>query len=144
MPFIKTAKKKTTLSKARKTTKKAATATKKKTVKKTVAKEYPSPLVGGDLRGPQMRILQILSKKSSLTRLQISDQAVVDNASCTDYVGSARIDSVEGSLIARKFVSFQEDEVDGRKTTTFSITASGRKALAQWIKDNGPVPMKKR
>lgn len=134
----------------------ATTATKKKVVKKTVTKttraaKHPGKKGGGggkggtkkkgkatnngQLRKPQLRILNCLASGKALTRIQISKSAPVDNAMCTTYIGSNnpevrdRCDKTTISLLTRKYVKVEQHDVNGKDVVVYSITALGKKSL---------------
>lgn len=87
------------------------------------------------LRKPQVRILRALAKHGSLTRKELSGKAPVDNAFCTEYVGSAS-DEIRVKNDAKVFPSlvtlgFVNGTVDAERGRIFTITKEGRTELAR-------------
>lgn len=102
--------------------------------KKSAAKK-PAAKAKGELRKPQLRILAALAKsKEPMDRGEIAEKAKCDRAWLTEWIGAIdpatrkRNDKKSGcvSLLTRGFVKANE----GDGVTTYTITASGRKALA--------------
>jgi len=111
-------------------------AAKKATPKKEAAKVENKTEVKSDLRKPQRRILTALLNHESLTRKGISQVATVDNAFCTELLGSLKDEVREAndvkhfpSLISLGLIKYESapDEND-KQTTYYSLTAKGTKA----------------
>lgn len=104
----------------------ALVATPKKPAKKT-----------GELRKPQVRVLQALAKsKTALSRAEISVKGKVDRPMLNSYIGAhdekirAKNDKLMGpSLLTRGYVKYAPEE-EGRGAA-YVITAAGRKALGK-------------
>ena len=102
-------------------------------VKVAPAKKAPAaPKDPSALSKPQIRILNALLKSSPLTRKQISETAPVDNAFCTEYLGSLK-DEIRikndvklVSLLTHKFIKSETDEELG---VVYHITALGKQAV---------------
>lgn len=118
-------------------TKKTTTNTPKaqETKATTAGSTATAPAKKAGLRKPQVRILALLAKsKKALTRRQISEGATVDNAFCTEYLGSndgevrARNDSKFKSLRTLGLIK-AESSGDEKDTTVYTITAKGREGL---------------
>jgi hypothetical protein len=127
------------------TTKKTTTPAPKKSAKRTAraATAKPAATKGG-LRKPQVRILAALKKAGKeLTRKEIAEKAPVDNAYCTEWIGSvdptirAKNDKACVSLLTMKFVKASEG--DGKAVTTYAITPAGIKALESAKAEEKPV-----
>ena len=93
------------------------------------------------LAKPQARILRFLGKaKKPCSRATISEGAPVDNAFCTEYIGSADLSirakndaKVIPSLLTRGYVAYGETE----GAATYVITAKGKAAYAAYVKEYG-------
>jgi hypothetical protein len=87
------------------------------------------------LRTPQVRILTALSKsKAPLSRKELAEKAEVDQAGCTEWIGSSDIAKRKAndakyfpSLLTLGHVKAEE----GESGVTYTITASGKKAIAK-------------
>lgn len=105
----------------------------KKAAPKVEETKKPGAAKKVGLRGPQWRILTVLSKsKVPMSRQQMSDKANVDLATFTSYIGSdnpekrAILDKRKfPSLLTLGLVKFSNDE-DSR-AFMYEITAKGRK-----------------
>ena len=119
---------------------KEAPAPAKKATKKTVTTIVAPKAPKDGLRKPQIRILQVLAKGKALTRGQISEKAPVDNAFCTEYMGSlneevrAKNDAKYPCLLTLKFIKAETHDIDGKDTVMYSITAAGTAGLAKALK----------
>jgi hypothetical protein len=103
------------------------------------------------IRKPQARILAFLLKASPSTRATIAAKAPVDVAACVEYLGSddpairkANDKRHFPSLVSLGFVKAEEGAAKKDKAgklletagpTQYSITASGKKALADYDKE---------
>ena len=114
----------------------------KKTTKKAPVKKAPVAKKERDpnaLRKPQIRILQALAKSGKpLSRKELADKASVDQAGCVEWVGSVNSDIREAndkkhfpSLVSRKFVRFDNQDINGRDTVVYAITAAGKSEAAK-------------
>ena len=91
------------------------------------------------LRGPQERILKAMLKAGKgLTRKEIAEQAPVDPAMCTEYLGSldeairTRNDArYFPSLLTLGLIKAEQHDVEGKDTIQYSLTATGKKAAAE-------------
>jgi hypothetical protein len=141
---VKKAAKKTPVKKAaaaKKTAKKtpAAPAAEKTAAKKAPAKKAAPKKETGGLRGPQVRILQLLAKSNKpITRSVIAEKAPVDVATCVEYIGSPDPEKRKKndtkhfpSLVTLKLVSEQKQEIDGREKVVYQLTAAGKQKLEQ-------------
>jgi hypothetical protein len=110
---------------------------------KPAAKPVPAkatkPATDGGLRKPQLKILAALAGakvKKPIARKDVAALAGVDNAGCTEWIGSS--DPVKRaandakhfpSLVTLGFVSEHKTDVEGKDATAYAITDAGRKAL---------------
>lgn len=132
---------------AKKSTKKAAPA------KKEAAKKTSTPRAKKEgLRKPQERILLALAKYGELTRSEIAAKAPVDNAFCTELVGSRKPEVREKndvkhfpSLISLDLVRATDHEnSEGKMVVGFSLTAKGKKEAEKLSKSTATAkPTKK-
>lgn len=141
---------------AKKPAAKAKAATKKAPAKKAAkASTNGAPREKKEgLRKPQIRILHALAKAGKpLTRGQISDKAPVDNACCTEYIGSDDAE-VRAANDKRRFPSLLTlgllktvPHQDGDKATTaYDLSAKGAKEVeklkAEGITGKSAAPKK--
>lgn len=102
-------------------------------VKKT---EVKTP-ANGDLRKPQVKILQFLSKSGeTANRARISKMAKVDQAGCTEWIGSKNPEVREEndrkhfpSLISLGLV--KETSEEDSRSIVYSATAKGKRVAAK-------------
>lgn len=106
--------------------------------KATAAERAPRARKEG-LRKPQIDVLRCLSKaREPLSRKQIAEKAKTDLAFLTSHIGSHDEETRKAndkknwpSLLGLGFVRSSTEEIDGRQTIAYEITATGRKALAK-------------
>jgi DNA-binding MarR family transcriptional regulator len=135
-------------------TPKTATAPEKKAPKaKKTAAPAPAPETNGatekkgrekkdGLRKPQIRILDYLAgAKGPVTRKTISEEAQVDRAGLTEWIGSddktkrlANDTKHFPSLLSLALIRSKSLDQNGVEETVYEITASGRKAIAKLSK----------
>jgi hypothetical protein len=101
------------------------------------AKPEKAPKDKSGLSKPQVRVLQALAKAGkALDRKQLSSKAEIDGTLIGNTVGyldpeiNARPVHAN-NLVNRKFVKIETHDIDGKDVTTFTITASGKAALAK-------------
>lgn len=125
---------------------------KKAAAKKAVAKKVPAKKVAAKaapktdakkpaavkdgLRKPQLRLLETLKKvKRPTERKLLAERAEVDNAMCTEYLGSidaevrAKNDEKFKSLVSWKYVKVEKIDDGGKDKVVYSITDAGLKFL---------------
>ena len=116
----------------------AAAPTKKAVAKKVASVAAPVDTTTSEkkgMTGPQKRILNLLLKGGVLTRAEISQQAPVDNAFCTEYIGSlkdeirAKNDLIRPSLLTLKFIKVSVHDEEGKNVHRYEITATGKKEM---------------
>lgn len=114
---------------------KKAPAKAKKEAKPAKAEKAPKDKSG--LSKPQVRILQALAKAGkALDRKQLASKADIDGTLIGNAAGyldpeiNARPVHAN-NLVNRKFVKIETHDIDGKDVTTFTITASGKAALAK-------------
>lgn len=105
------------------------TATPKKQNKATKAKKPTKP---EGLRGPQVEILSMLAKAANGVARNLIPQKLAKVCNLSEMLGNADGSSNQytTTLQERKYVKFEQHDVDGKDTVVVSITAAGRKALA--------------
>lgn len=111
----------------------------KPAAKPAPAKKATKPATDGGLRKPQLKILAALAGakvKKPVARKDVAALAGVDNAGCTEWIGStdpakrAANDAKHfPSLLTLGFVSEHPVDVEGKNATAYAITEAGRKAL---------------
>ena len=124
---------KTTAKKAAKSEAKSDAAVKKHAdAGNTSVKEPKAEKKSDGLRAPQVRILKALAAGKALTRKELAEAAPVDQASCTEHIGSQDAAKRKAndakhwpSLISLGLVAAEEKDA----VVLYSITAAGRKAL---------------
>lgn len=117
-----------------------AKATKKAVKTEAPKAEAPAKVEKKGLTKPQLRILACLAKGVTLTRAEISEKAPVDNAFCTEYLGSLK-DEVRlkndiklPSLLTLKMIKVAIHEVEGKNIAQYTITAVGKQAHEKALK----------